>query len=128
MLYRFNSIPCHDCSSRSIGQSLSWFLFRNWVVGQVKSHHTFHVHGIYAISKVYEVIATSIVCSIWDNGDIILVRVEGKVQNQVQSTAMLIRLSRRYRGWLTSSPVSSLTVPNMVLLFFLPLLWSFLAE
>ena len=118
MLHWFDSIPCHDCSLRSIEQSLGWFLFRNGVVAQVKSYHTIHVHGIYAISKAYEVIASSMLRSIWDDGDIIPVRVEGKVRDQVQSTAMLIRLSRRNRGWLTSSPVSPLIISPRVIIFF----------
>ena len=82
-------------------------------------YHTFHVHDIHAILKVYEDIAPIMLRSIWDTGDIIPVRVEGNVHDQVQNTAMLIRLSRRYRGWLTSSPESSLiTSPRVILIFF----------
>ena len=119
MLYRFNSILCHDCSYRSLEQLHGWFLFRNCRVVQVTSYHTFHVHDIHAILKVYEDIAPIMLRSIWDTGDIIPVRVEGNVHDQVQNTAMLIRLSRRYRGWLTSSPESSLiTSPRVILIFF----------
>ena len=119
MLYRFNSILCHDCSYRSLEQLHGWFLFRNCRVVQVTSYHTFHVHDIYAILKVYEDIAPIMLRSIWDTGDIIPVRVEGNVHDQVQNTAMLNRLSRRYRGWLTSSPESSLiTSPRVIIFFF----------
>ena len=118
MLHWFASILCHDCSHRSIEQSIGWFLFSNCLVAQVKSHQTIHAHVIRAASNVHDVVATYMLRSIWGNGDITPVRVEELAHDHMQSSAMLIRSSRRYRGWLTSSPVFPLTIPDMVLLFF----------
>ena len=73
-------------------------MFRICLVVQNQKYHNIHVHGRYAILKVYEDIAIIMPRSIWDNGDTIPVSVEGKVRDQVQSTATLIRLSRKYRG------------------------------
>ena len=121
MLQWYVSILYLDCSSRSFGQSFGRSSLRKYWMAQVNSLHTFRVHGTFAISKVKEVIAPSIVCSIWDIGDTIPVRVEGKVHNQVQSTAMLSRSSRRSRGWLTSSPASPLMIsPRVIPFFFTP--------
>jgi len=118
MLHWFASILCLDCSLRSIEQSIGWFLFSNGLVAQVQSHQTIHVHVIRAASNVHDVVATYMSRSIWGIGDITPVGVEELAHDHVQSSAMLIRLSRRYRGWLTSSPVFPLTIPDMVLSFF----------
>ena len=118
MLHWFASILCHDCSHRSIEQSIGWFLFSNGLVAQVQSHQTIHVHVIRAASNVHDVVATYMSRSIWGIGDITPVGVEELAHDHVQSSAMLIRSSRRYRGWLTSSPVFPLTIPDMVLSFF----------
>ena len=118
MLHWFASILCHDCSHRSIEQSIGWFLFSICLVAQVKSHQTIHAHVIRAASNVHDVVATYMLRSIWGIGDITPVRVEELAHDHMQSSAMLIRSSRRYRGWLTSSPVFPLTIPDMVLLFF----------
>jgi hypothetical protein len=94
-------------------------MFRICLVVQIQNYHNIHVHGRYAILKVHEAIALSMPRSIWDTGDTIPVSVEGKVRDQVQSTATLIRLSRKYRGWLTSSPVFPLiTSPRVIIFFF----------